>query len=314
MAKYLITGGAGFIGSHLAGALLRRGQDVVVLDNLSTGKMGNLRDSLDRLRFVQASVTDLDSVRECCRGVEVVFHQAALASVPRSVADPAASNDANVTGTLNVLMAARDEKVRRVIYAASSSVYGDTEELPKHEGMTPRPQSPYAVSKHVGELYAAVFSRVYGLSTVSLRYFNVFGPRQDPHGQYAAVIPLFISHLLRGKAPTIYGDGEQSRDFTHIQNVVAANLAAAEAKDLKGEVINIACGARITVNALFRSLRDLIGGKVDPVYVPARTGDVRHSLADVSRATRLLGYRTVVDLARGLRETVEWYRETSETV
>jgi nucleoside-diphosphate-sugar epimerase len=308
MAKYLVTGGAGFIGSHLAETLVSRGEGVVVLDNLSTGKTENMADFREHITFVEGNVTDLETVRRCCEGVEVVFHQAALASVPRSVADPVASNEANVTGTLNVLWAAKEAGVRRVIYAASSSVYGDTEELPKHEGMVPRPLSPYAVSKHVGELYCAVFDRLYGLSTLGLRYFNVFGPRQDPQSQYAAVVPLFITRLLRGEAPLIHGDGGQSRDFTYIRNVVEANLAAARASAPGGRTVNVACGDRISINELCRILAELTGSGVEPVHGPARPGDVRHSQADIALARELLGFEPLVDMRTGLAETVAWYR------
>ena len=308
MAKHLVTGGAGFIGSHLAEALVNRGEEVVVLDNLSTGKPENMATFRDRITFVEGSVTDLRTVQRCCDGVEVVYHQAALASVPRSVADPVASNEANVTGTLNVLWAAKEAGVRRVVYAASSSVYGDTEELPKHEGMVPRPLSPYAVSKHVGELYCTVFDRLYGLSTIGLRYFNVFGPRQDPQSQYAAVVPLFITRLLRGEAPLIHGDGEQSRDFTYIRNVVEANLAAARASAPGGRSVNVACGDRLSVNELCRILAELTGSDVPPVHGPARPGDVRHSQADIDLARKLLGFEPVVDMRTGLAETVAWYR------
>lgn len=309
MAKHLVTGGAGFIGSHLAEELVKQGHTVVVLDDLSTGKLENLASFRGDIQFVEGSVADLDTVGSCCAGVDVVFHQAALASVPRSVADPLASNHANVTGTLTVLWAAKDAGVRRVVYAASSSVYGDTEELPKHEGMVPRPQSPYAVNKHVGELYCQVFDKLYGLSTIGLRYFNVFGPRQDPLSQYAAVVPLFITKVLRKESPTIDGDGEQSRDFTYIRNVVAANLAAAAAANPGGRSVNVACNDRITINQLFARIRDLVGHPVDPIHGPARPGDVRHSQADISLATEVMGYRPEVDLNTGLAETVAWYRE-----
>ncbi len=308
MAKVLVTGGAGFIGSHLTDALVARGDEVVVLDNLSTGKPANLAGVRDRIRFVEGSITDLAVVRECCAGVDTVFHQAALASVPRSVDDPIASNETNVSGTLNVLWAARECGVRRVVYAASSSAYGDTEVLPKREDMPANPLSPYAVNKYVGELYCAVFDRLYGLSTVGLRYFNVFGPRQDPQSQYAAVVPIFITRLLAGKAPVIHGDGEQSRDFTYIRNVVAANLLAAAAPRTGGQTVNIACGDRISLNELYARLRALVGSDLAAVHGPARAGDVKHSQADIAAAGRLLGFRPEVGLEEGLRETVAWYR------
>jgi len=309
MARVLVTGGAGFIGSHLTDALVERGDEVVVLDNLSTGKRANLAGVLDRIRLVEASITDLPAVMDCCVGVDTVFHQAALASVPRSVNDPIASNETNVSGTLNVLWAAKGCGVRRVVYAASSSAYGDTEALPKREDMPANPLSPYAVNKYVGELYCAVFDRLYGLSTVGLRYFNVFGPRQDPQSQYAAVVPIFITRLLRGEAPLIHGDGEQSRDFTYIRNVVAANLLAAAAPRTDGQTVNIACGERISLNDLFARLRALVGSDLSPVHGPARAGDVKHSQADIAAAGRLLGFRPEVAFDDGLRETVAWYRE-----
>lgn len=312
MTRVLVTGGAGFIGSHLTDALVERGDEVVVLDNLSTGKRANLAGVLDRIRLVEASITDLPAVKDCCAGVDTVFHQAALASVPRSVNDPIASNETNVTGTLNVLWAAKECGVRRVVYAASSSAYGDTEVLPKREDMPANPLSPYAVNKYVGELYCAVFDRLYGLSTVGLRYFNVFGPRQDPQSQYAAVVPIFITRLLSGEAPVIHGDGEQSRDFTYIRNVVAANLLAAAAPQTGGQTVNIACGDRISLNDLFARLRALVGSELSPVYGPARAGDVKHSQADIAAAVRLIGFRPVVGLEEGLRETVAWYRAQGE--
>ncbi len=308
MARHLVTGGAGFIGSHLAEALAARGDEVVVLDDLSTGKMANLASCAERIHFIRGSVTAPEVVREACAGVDVVFHQAALASVPRSIDDPAASNAANVDGTLNVLQAARAAKVRRVVYAASSSAYGDTDELPKREDMPSRPQSPYAVTKYVGELYCAVFARIYGLSTVGLRYFNVFGPRQDPASQYAAVVPIFITRLLRGESATIHGDGEQTRDFTYIKNVVQANLLAASAPDPGGRTVNVACGERYSLNDLYRRLQELTGARVPAVHGPPRPGDVRHSQADISLARRLLGFTPAVDFAAGLAETVAWYR------
>lgn len=308
MAKVLVTGGAGFIGSHLTEALVARGDEVVVLDDLSTGKRANLAPVADRVRLVVGSVTDRALVADCCRGADTVFHQAALASVPRSVADPLASNEANVTGTLTVLWAAKEAGVRRVVYAASSSAYGDTEVLPKREDMPASPLSPYAVNKYVGELYCAVFARLYGLSSVGLRYFNVFGPRQDPQSQYAAVVPIFITKLLRNEAPLIHGDGGQSRDFTYVANVVQANLLAAAAADPGGVTVNVACGDRITLNDLFARIRSLTGATVDPVHGPARAGDVRHSQADIALAGRVLGFRPVVGFDEGLRETVAWYR------
>jgi UDP-glucose 4-epimerase len=309
MAKYLVTGGAGFIGSHLAEALVNRGHEVVILDDLSTGKMENMVSFIDRLEFVKGSITDLATVRQCCEGTTAVFHQAALASVPRSVNNPVASNEVNITGTLNVLWAAREAQVSRVIYATSSSVYGETEVLPKHEGLPPQPQSPYAVTKLVGELYCTVFRQIYGLSTIGLRYFNVFGPRQDPDSQYAAVIPIFITKLLAGESPVIHGDGQQSRDFTYVQNVVEANLSAAEGPDAGGRSVNVACGDRVTILELFAKLRDLIGSDLEPEHSDPRPGDVRHSQADIALAAELLHYKPTVDMETGLAETVAWYRQ-----
>ena len=307
MATYLVTGGAGFIGSHIAERLVERGDSVVVLDNLSTGKVENLAGCRDRITFIEGDLRDLDIVKSACRGVDYVLHEGALASVPRSIADPIASNEVNLNGTLNVLAAAREARVRRVVYAASSSVYGDTPTLPKQEDMPADPLSPYAVSKYAGELYCQAFVRLYGIETVVLRYFNVFGPRQDPTSQYAAVIPLFISALQRGEAPRVFGDGEQSRDFTYVANVVEANLLACQAPDASGRVINIACGERITINDLIRALQQLLKVDTDPVYDQPRPGDVKHSVADITRARELLGYETVVAFEEGLRRTAEWF-------
>jgi UDP-glucose 4-epimerase len=312
MSKYLVTGGAGFIGSHLARHLVAEGHEVVVLDNLSTGRRENIADLADQLRFVEGSITDLETVRVCCRGVDCVFHQAALPSVPRSVADPLTSDEHNIGGTLRVFWGAHQEGVRRVVFAASSSIYGDTEELPKHEGMQPKPMSPYAVNKRVSELYGAVFNNLYGLSTIGLRYFNVFGPRQDPNSQYAAVVPKFITALLSGQRPTIHGDGGQSRDFTYIQNVVEANLAACHADATAGgRSYNIALGGRITVNDLCARIAALLGSDIQPVHDETRSGDVRHSQAAVELAREHLGYEGSVSLEEGLRRTVEWYQQNT---
>lgn len=313
MAKYLVTGGAGFIGSHLSRHLADAGHEVVVLDNLSTGRIGNLEGYLDRLRFVEGSITDMDTVLECCEGADCVFHQAALPSVPRSVADPLASNLHNVTGTLQVFWGAHRQGVRRVVYAASSSIYGNTEELPKHEGMQPRPMSPYAVNKRVSELYGAVFNDLYGLGTIGLRYFNVFGPRQDPTSQYSAVIPKFITAFLEGRAPVIHGDGGQSRDFTYVDNVVAANVAACAARpEAGGRSYNVALGGRISVQELCLAIRDLLGSDIEPQYDESRPGDVRHSQASVELAREFLDYQGEIDLEEGLRRTVDWYRKNHQ--
>jgi nucleoside-diphosphate-sugar epimerase len=307
---YLVTGGAGFIGSHIAEALVRRGERVRVLDNLMTGRRENLAHLADKIEFVEGDIRDAEATRRAAEGVGIVFHEAAIPSVPRSVADPRLSHEVNVNGTFNVLMAAREAGVRRVVYAASSSAYGDTETLPKHEGMLPAPLSPYAAAKLFGEYYCQVFTRVYGLETVALRYFNVFGPRQDPSSPYSGVISKFVTSLLAGEAPVIYGDGEQSRDFTYVDNVVDANLRAAHAPEAAGAVINTAIGERITLNALLAELQQIIGTNLKPQYAEKRAGDVRHSLADIGEAQKRLGYEPLVSLREGLRRTVEWYRES----
>jgi nucleoside-diphosphate-sugar epimerase len=309
MSVMLVTGGAGFIGSHLAHRLIDLGHDVRVLDNFSTGRRENIAPVLGRIELIEADVRDLAVVRKAVSGVDVVFHEAALASVPRSVDDPVTSNEVNVVGTLNVLEASRDAGVSRVVYASSSSVYGDSRELPKLEQMPPAPESPYAVGKLAGEHYCRVFSRLYGLDCVALRYFNVFGPRQDPSSQYAAVVPIFITSLLDGSTPIIHGDGEQSRDFTFIDNVVAANILAAEAPLCAGEVMNIACGKTATVNALFGALREIVGSAVQARHVDPRPGDVKHSFADISKARRLLGFSPSVGFEEGLKRTVSWFRD-----
>ncbi|MBT8401719.1 MAG: SDR family oxidoreductase [Rhodothermia bacterium] len=314
--KTLVTGGAGFIGSNLVRRLLADGHEVSVFDDLSTGNLSNI-EGLDA-RFIEGSILEQRDLDAAMTGVEVVFHQAALPSVPRSLANPALSNQINLGGTLQVLLAARDAGVRRLIYAASSSAYGDTTELPKTESMAPNPASPYAVAKLGGEYYCRAFSRSFQLPTIALRYFNVFGPYQDPEGGYAAVVPSFITSVLRGESPTIYGDGDQTRDFTYIDNVVEANLLAMLAPDsVAGEVLNIACGERISVNELLALVVSSVGrdgGEVRPIHAPARVGDVRDSLADVSRARRLLGYNPLVDHAAGIRRTVQWYQDEGRLV
>ena len=308
MPRFLVTGGAGFIGSNIVLRLVADGQSVRVLDNLATGRRENLADAVGKFEFVEADIAELDAIRPAFEGVQYVLHQAALPSVPRSVRDPAATTTANVTGTLNMLIAARDAEVKRVVVASSSSVYGKEPRLPKQEDMRPQPISPYAASKLANEAYAAAFCEVYGLETVCLRYFNVFGPRQDPTSQYAAVIPLFIKAMLRGERPTIYGDGEQSRDFTFVANVVDANLLAAQARDAPGRVLNIACGSRTTVNDLVRTLNLILRTQIEPIYADPRPGDVKHSLADISAAREVLGYEPKTDFETGLAQTVEWYR------
>jgi UDP-glucose 4-epimerase len=309
MSVSLVTGGAGFIGSHLVEALLRRGRAVRVLDDFSTGSAANLAHLRDRLQVIEGDITDPETVRGAMCGVEVVFHEAALASVPRSVADPLATHRACVDGTLNVLLAARDAGVRRVVYAASSSAYGNSARLPKAEADPTAPLSPYAVAKLAGEHYCAAFTEVYGLETVRLRYFNVFGPRQSPDSPYAAVIPLFIEALTAGRSPVIHGDGQQSRDFTYIDDVVQANLLAAEVPGVGGRVYNVACGRRTTLLELVAHINRLLGTSIAPTHTPPRAGDVRHSQADITLARNELGYRPTTDMAAGLRRCLEWWRQ-----
>jgi UDP-glucose 4-epimerase len=314
MALHLITGIAGFIGSSIARALLERGEQVRGIDNLATGKRENIEEIANRIDFREADLLDLDAMKKACQGVECVYHQAAIPSVPKSVLDPLGSNQANVDGTVNILIAARDAKVRRVVYAASSSAYGDTPTLPKREDMTPNPISPYAVAKLASEYYMISFFRCYGLETVSLRYFNIFGPRQDPTSPYSGVLAKFITQMLRDEQPTIFGDGSQSRDFTYIDNAVSANLLAAQAPAAKvaGRVFNVATGTRVDLNQTFELLKKMTGyaGKVK--YAAERGGDIKHSLADISLATRALGYEPKVNFEEGLQRTVEWYRGQSK--
>ncbi len=308
---FLVTGGAGFIGSHVAGRLLSDGHRVRVLDNFSTGSRANLdlgAAHAAHLDVVEGDIRDLGTVEAASRGVDVVFHQAAMRSVPRSVKDPLGANDNNVTGTLNVLEAARRAGVRRVVYASSSSVYGDRPDLPKREDQTPAPISPYAVSKAAGEQYAAVWSRLYGVETVGLRYFNVFGPKQDPASEYAAVIPRFILWALQRAPLEVHGDGTQSRDFTYIDNVVEANLLAGRSPDATGEVFNVGCGSRVSLLAIIASLERLVGRPLQRNHTPGRAGDVAHTLADVSKAKRLLGYTPLVSFDDGLQRTFEFFK------
>jgi UDP-glucose 4-epimerase len=304
MSGYLVTGGAGFIGSHICEELLRRGESVAVLDNFATGKRENLRHLARDLRIIKGDLRDLVVVREAVRGADYVLHQGALPSVPRSVADPVTSHQVNTEGTLNVLVAARDAGVKRVVFASSSSVYGDTPVLPKREDMPPNPKSPYAVSKLTGEHYCRVFYEIYGLETVALRYFNVFGPRQDPDSQYAAAIAKFTRAMLDGGEITVYGDGEQTRDFTYVANVVEANLLATGAPGAAGKVFNIACGDQVSLNQVIRHLAELVHRESEVVYQPPRAGDVKHSRADIASASSILGYRVKVAFDEGLARTL----------
>jgi len=308
MEKVLITGGAGFIGSSICRRLVADGCSVRVLDNLLTGKRSNLASVIDKIDFVEADMGDAEVARSAMKDIDVVLHQGALPSVPLSVDDPAATHRHCVDATFTVLMAARDAGVKRFVYAASSSAYGDAPTQPKVETMPTSPLSPYAVGKLVGEYYSSVFSKVFGLETISLRYFNVFGPHQDPTSQYAAAIPAFVTAILKDEPPTVYGDGEQSRDFTYIDNVVEANLRAARAEKTQGEVVNIACGEAITVNAIIELINELLGKNVQPIYAPTRAGDVKHSLADITAAKKLIGFEPVVPFRQGLEKSIDWYR------
>jgi UDP-glucose 4-epimerase len=307
--RVLVTGGAGFIGSHLAEALVARGHRVRILDDFSSGARFNLRAVKDDVEIVRGDCADPRAARGAVKGIEVVYHQAAIPSVARSVDDPARSHQANATTTLALLVAARDAGVRRFVYASSSSIYGDSERLPKRESMPPKPLSPYAVAKLMGEHYLRVFGSLYGMETLSLRYFNIFGPRQDTSSPYSGVISLFVTSLLASRTPVIYGDGRQSRDFTYVENVVDANLKALSARGLRGQVVNVATGARTDLRALLRLLAAEIGRPARARHLPSRKGDVRHSVADVSAARRLLGYAPRVDFETGIRRTVDWYRE-----
>ena len=306
--NYLITGGAGFIGSNIAKRLVRDGESVRVIDNFSTGEKNNIDEIKDKIDIIEGDIRDTESVLKAVKDVDFIIHQAALPSVPRSIKDPITANDVNVTGTLNLLNATKNSKIKRFVYASSSSVYGDTPILPKREDMPPNPQSPYAVTKLTGEYYCSVFYKVYGLPTVSLRYFNVFGPFQDPESQYAAVIPKFINAVLHHNSPVVYGDGEQSRDFTFIDNVVDANILSCRNDKSSGKVFNIACGNRYTLNRLLTEVSYLTGNKANPQFVEPRAGDIRHSQADISSARELIGYRPKVDFREGLKRTVEWYK------
>jgi nucleoside-diphosphate-sugar epimerase len=308
--RYLVTGGAGFIGSNIVDELVRRGHQVIVLDDLSSGREQNLAGVRSKIDFRAGTVTDLKDLQAACHGVDYVIHLAARTSVPRSVKDPLETNYVNIDGTLNTLVAARDAKVRRFVFAASSSAYGETPELPKLESMQPQPISPYGVTKYVGELYGQVFGRVYGLENASIRYFNVFGPRQDPTSQYSGVLSRFMLALIEGKPPVIYGDGEQSRDFTYIENIVDETLRACEAPSASGMVFNGGTGARITLNQVLQLLEKIAGRKIQAQYDPPRTGDIRDSQADINLARKVLGYKPIVQFEEGLRRTWEWYKQT----
>jgi UDP-glucose 4-epimerase len=314
LATYLVTGGGGFIGSNIVEELIRRGENVKVLDNFSTGRRENIEPFLSDIELIEGDVRSYHTVGKAVEGVDFILHQAALPSVPRSIKDPISTNEVNVVGTLNILDAVKDAGVKRVVYASSSSIYGNSEVLPKQEDMMPEPLSPYAVSKLAGEKYCQVFSRIYNLETVCLRYFNVFGPKQDPTSQYSAVIPKFIAMMLNGRPPTIYGDGLQSRDFTFIANVVDANLLACEASSVNGEVINIACGESSSILDLVEALNNLLNTKIVPEHLEVRKGDVKHSLADIQKAKKLLNYYPKVSFKEGLRKTLDFYRKPLASV
>lgn len=309
MSKYLVTGGAGFIGSHVTEELVKRGHAVRVVDNFLTGKRENIAPFLDKIEFLEGDIRDFEICKRASEGVDFVLHQAALTSVPRSVKDPLLTNEINVKGTLNLLLASQKAKVNKFVFASSSSVYGDDPRLPKKEGTEGTPLSPYAISKRVGEMYCQVFSQIFGLSTVCLRYFNIFGPRQDPFSQYAAAIPIFINKMLRKEKPTIFGDGEQSRDFTYVSNVVEANILTSTAQGISGEIFNIGCGERTTVNSLVQKLNEILLEEITPSYDEPRPGDVRHSFADISKARRMLKCKPLVSFSEGLKKTVHWYKE-----
>lgn len=308
--KYLVTGGAGFIGSNIVDELLRRNHQVTVLDDLSSGKLANIQHVRDRITFIEGSITNLDTVHKACQGIDFTLHLAARTSVPRSVKDPIDSNHINIDGTLNVLVGCRDAKVKRFVFAASSAAYGETPELPKVETMQPAPISPYGVTKYVGELYAQVFGKAYGLENACVRYFNVFGPRQDPSSQYSGVLSRFMLAVLEDKRPVIYGDGEQSRDFTFIDNVVDETLRAAEAPGASGLVFNGGTSSRITLNEVIRLLEKITGKKITPQYDPPRGGDIRDSQADITLAGKILDYKPLVQFEEGLRRTWGWYSQS----
>jgi nucleoside-diphosphate-sugar epimerase len=309
MNKYLVTGGAGFIGSHLAEELVKREEVVRVLDNFLTGKKENIAHLLDKVELIEGDIRDLEVCRRAVRGMDFVLHQAALTSVPHSIEDPLLANEVNIRGTLNLLLASKETRVERFVFASSSSVYGDDPLLPKKEGNEGKPLSPYAASKRAGEMYCQIFSQIYGVSTVIMRYFNIFGPRQDPLSQYAAAIPIFITRMLRGEKPTIFGDGEQSRDFTYVANVVQANVLAVKAKGISGEIFNIACGKKTTINSLAEKINKLLKKKITARYNGPRPGDIRHSFADITKAEKMLKYKPKVSFEEGLSLTIRWLSE-----
>ena len=309
MESFLVTGGAGFIGSNICRRLVSQGCFVRVVDNLLTGKKSNLDGIIDKIEFIEADMGDNEVAREVMRDIDVVLHQGALPSVPRSVEDPALTHKHCVDATFTLLLAARDARIKRFVYASSSSAYGDSPTLPKTETMVADPLSPYAAAKLAGEHYCKVFYTVFGLETISLRYFNIFGPYQDPTSQYAAAIPAFVTTILKDKRPTVYGDGQQSRDFTYVDNVVEANLLAARAKESKGQVVNIACGKRVTINAIIELINELLGKDIKPTYAAPRPGDVKHSLADIRLAKKVISYKPVVDFRAGLQKAIQWYRD-----
>jgi UDP-glucose 4-epimerase len=309
MRESLVTGGAGFIGSHIAQTLVERGERVRILDNFATGRRANLAGFADKITLIEGDLNEPEALRRAVKGVEVIYHEAALPSVPRSVADPIGCNQANVDGTVALLWAAKEAGVRRVVYAASSSAYGDAPQFPRVETIRPEPLSPYAVAKLAGEYYMRAFTECYGLETVSLRYFNVFGPRQDPKSQYAAAVPLFTTAILEDRSPTVFGDGEQSRDFTYVANVVRANLLAADAPSkAAGKVFNVGCGDKVTVNQVIAAINRILGKNVPSVFATPRAGDVKHSHADISLARELLGFEPVVSFDDGLKQTVEYFK------
>lgn len=310
MAVYVVTGGGGFIGSHIVEELLRRQKAVRIIDNFSTGRRANIKSFERDVEVIETDLAEAPDLAKYLRGADYVIHQAAIPSVPKSIADPIPSHHANVNGTFRLLLACREAGVRRVVYASSSSLYGDSPTLPKHEEMTPNPLSPYGAQKLFGEMYCQVFTKTYGLETVSLRYFNVFGPRQDPSSQYSGVLSLFITAVLQDRHPTIYGDGLQSRDFTYVQNVVDGNLLACTAPSVAGEAFNVACGDRITVNSMLQLINKITGKDISPIYTQPRAGDIKHSQADIRKAAKKLGYKPKISFEEGLRRTIDWYRES----